>query len=78
MRRRVTVTVADSHVAGIDELADRLRHAGMDVDGVLGAIGIITGSVPIERLSSIEALAGVAAVEKEMTLGVAPPDVDVR
>jgi hypothetical protein len=78
IRHRVTVTVADSHAADIDELADRLRQAGMDVDDVLRAIGIITGSVPIEQLSSIEALPGVAAVEKQLTLGIAPPDADVR
>jgi hypothetical protein len=79
MRRQITVTVADSHVAQIDDLAGRLRAAGMEVDGVLGAIGVITGSLPAEqRLQSIQSLPGVAAVEEQATFQIAPPDADVQ
>jgi len=79
MRRQVTVTVADSHVAQIDELAQALRDAGMEVDGILRAIGVITGSLPAEQqLGSIESLPGVAAVEEQKTFRLAPPDADVQ
>jgi hypothetical protein len=79
MRRHVTVTVADAHVARIDDLAGRLREAGMEVDGVLGAIGVITGSLPAEQpLASIARLPGVAAVERQQAFKIAPPDADVQ
>ncbi|MDX6683136.1 MAG: hypothetical protein QOG94_3175 [Solirubrobacteraceae bacterium] len=75
---RVTVTVADSALAEIEQLAGRLRRAGMAVDAVLGAIGIITGSVASARLASIRTLPGVAAVEEQTTFQIAPPDADVQ
>ena len=79
MRRPVTVTVADSHLAQIDDLAQALRDVGLEVDGVLGAIGVITGSLPAEQpLESIESLPGVAAVEEQKTFRLAPPDADVQ
>ena len=74
----VTVTVADDHVARTGAVADRLRAAGMTVDQVLVAVGIITGSVPAARRPEIEALPGVAAVEEETTFRLPPPDADVQ
>ena len=74
----VTVTVAGSHLGKIEDVAARLRSAGMQVDAVLGAVGIITGSLPRQRLSSIEALQGVAAVEQQVGFQIAPPDAEVQ
>ena len=74
----VTVTVADSHVADVEGVADRLRRAGMTVDAVLGAIGIVTGSVAREQLESLRALSGIAAVEQQQTFRIAPPDAEVQ
>ncbi|HET6260337.1 hypothetical protein [Pseudonocardia sp.] len=68
----VTVTVDDAHLAAIDELAARLRAAGMDVEQVLAPVGVITGSAP----SGWEALAdldGVAGVEPQRTMRLPPP-----
>ena len=74
----VTVTVADSHLTDIEDVADRLRRAGMAVDAVLGAIGIVTGSVAPEQLASLRALPGIAAVEQQQTFRIAPPDAEVQ
>ncbi|HEV2786608.1 MAG TPA: hypothetical protein VGV67_09490 [Solirubrobacteraceae bacterium] len=78
MRRDVTVTVADSHAGDIDEVAERLRRAGMQVDRVLAALGVITGSIDAGRLGALEALPGVAAVERQTGFQIAPPDADVQ
>jgi hypothetical protein len=75
---KVTVTVADDHLDSTDALAEQLRAAGMRVDQVMGAVGIITGSVPPAHRSSIESLPGVAAVEDETTFQLAPPDAEVQ
>jgi hypothetical protein len=78
MSDRVTVTVQDDHLAHIDELADRLRNAGLRVDQVLHPVGVITGSVPSAQRSVIETVPGVAAVEDETTFQVPPPDAGTQ
>lgn len=78
MRRHVTVIVADSHAGMLEELAERLAGAGMQVDQVLAAVGVITGSAQDEQLAAIATLEGVAAVEQQSTFQLAPPDADVQ
>jgi hypothetical protein len=78
MSGRITVTVTDGQQPNIDELADRLRAVGMQVDQVLPAVGVITGSVTSAQRRSIEQVAGVAAVEDETTFQIAPPDSDIQ
>lgn len=78
MRRAITVTVAGSHLVRIDEVAAALRDAGMEVDAVLPAIGIVTGSIEGDRLTALAALPGVAAVEEQSGVQLAPPDGEVQ
>ena len=75
---QVTVTVDEAHAGAIDEVAARLRAAGMDVDRVLGAIGVITGSVAASRLHLVEAVEGVASVEEQTSFKLPPPDAEVQ
>ena len=76
--QQVVVTVDDDQLAEIGELAERLRLAGMRIDQVLGDIGVITGSLPTDRLTSAQRLPGVAAVERETSFQLPPPDEDVQ
>ncbi len=76
--RKVTVTVADDHLAQTAAVAEQLRSAGMNVEQVLDAVGVVTGWVQAEQQPSIEALPGVAAVEEETTVHLAPPDSEVQ
>lgn len=78
MSGRITVTVTEGQQPNIGELADRLRAAGMQVDQVLPAVGVITGSVTSSQRTSIEQEAGVAAVEDETSFQIAPPDSDIQ
>lgn len=78
MRRDVTVTVADSDAGDVDEVAERLREVGMQVDQVLGTLGVITGSIDTDRITALEKVAGVAAVEQQTAFQIAPPDADVQ
>jgi hypothetical protein len=78
MRRHVTVTVAGSHAGALEDVAEALRAAGLEVEQVLGALGVITGSAEESALASIEALPGVASVEEQTTFQLAPPDADVQ
>jgi hypothetical protein len=78
MGRHVTVTVADSHTGELDAVAAALRGAGLDVESVLAALGVITGSVDDARLAAIAAVPGVAAVEEQARFQIPPPDADVQ
>jgi hypothetical protein len=75
---KIIVTASDDQVARIDELADRLRAAGMHVDLLLRPAGVITGSVPASQRAAIGEVPGVAAVENEGSVQLAPPDADVQ
>ena len=78
MTTRITVTIDDDHLARTNEVADRLRAAGMTVEQVLATVGVITGSVTATSPASLEAVPGVAAVEPETSFQIAPPDADVQ
>jgi hypothetical protein len=78
MADRVTVTVHDDQLPNIDEVADRLRDAGMQVDQILHPVGMITGSVPTARRAVIETVPGVAAVEDETSFQLPPPDAEIQ
>lgn len=78
MHDRITVTVHDDHLERIEELADKLRAAGMQVDQVLPAVGAITGSATESARPVIAALPGVAAVEDEHRFRAPPPDSDIQ
>ncbi|MDQ4105125.1 MAG: ketohydroxyglutarate aldolase [Actinomycetota bacterium] len=78
MDEKITVTVGDDHVGDIAGVAEQLQAAGMNVDQVLDAVGIITGSVPSERRDALERLPGVAAVEGEHSFQIPPPDAEVQ
>lgn len=74
MKEHVTVSVDDAHVELIDEVAERCRAAGMDVQYVLAAVGMITGSVgTVAQRAALGALDGVAAVEPQRTFRLPPP-----
>jgi hypothetical protein len=75
---RIIVTIAGDQVAGIDAVVQRLREAGMQVDQVLGALGIVTGSAPASNRPQIEAVPGVVSVEPEGSFRLPPPDSEVQ
>ena len=77
-RDRITVTVHDDHVARIDEVADRLRRAGMDVEQTRRGGGRTRGAAPPPPRPTVAATEGVAAVEDATAFSVPPPDSDLQ
>jgi hypothetical protein len=74
----ISVTVDDEHLTGIDDVVAGLRASGMQVDQVLGGLGVISGSVPEDRQQSLQAVAGVKSVEASHHFQVPPPDAPVQ
>lgn len=75
---RVTITVAASRRDGVQAVAARLRAAGMEIDRVLEALGMITGTVPDERLPMLEGLDGVASVDRQEHFQLPDPGNEVQ
>ncbi|TYP90287.1 ketohydroxyglutarate aldolase [Blastococcus xanthinilyticus] len=74
----VSVTVDDGHLAALDGVVQGLRARGMQVDQVLDALGIITGSAPDGALGALTTVAGVASVDEQLVHRLPPPGAPVQ
>ena len=74
----VSVTVGDGHRESLDGVVQSLRASGLQVDQVLGSLGIVTGSAPAEALDVLRGVEGVASVDEQLTHQIAPPDAEVQ
>jgi hypothetical protein len=74
----VTVTVDRQHVAAIADVAEALRATGMQVEQVLGDIGMVLGSVDPGVERSLRTVDGVQSVDRSLTFQIPPPDSPVQ
>ena len=75
---RISVCLDDEHLYKIEQVAEKLKTAGMNIEQTLSSIGIISGSVENEQLTSISQVEGVKTVEKEETYHLSPPDSNIQ
>lgn len=78
MSIRITVTLADTHADRAEETASSLRAAGMQVEQVLGTLGMVTGTVDEDQRAELEALDGVASVSTERVIQLPDPGSDIQ
>jgi hypothetical protein len=74
----VSVTVDDGHQESLDGVVENLRARGLEVEQVLGSLGIVTGSAPAESLDALRGVEGVASVDEQLTHQLPPPDSPVQ
>ena len=70
---RIVVTIKPASRSDIDAVAARLAGAGLTVEQILSATGIITGSADAATVAALGRLAGVASVEPDADFSI-PPD----
>jgi hypothetical protein len=75
---RVTIAVADDHMDRLDSVVAGLRDAGVSVEQTLAAAGAIVGSTEETNVEALGRVAGVAAVEREGTFQLPPPDSPIQ
>ncbi len=75
---RFSVTIDDGHLADLDAVARALRDSGMQVDRVLGSLGLITGRAPADARPSLLAVEGVTSVDEQLRFSLPPPDAPVQ
>lgn len=75
---RVIVSVDDTHLPNILDVAQSLRELGLDVEEVMDLVGVITGSCKPETVDTIAHMASVASVEEEQEYQLPPPDSEIQ
>ncbi len=75
---QVTISIDDAHLEQIDQVADQLKAAGLDVDQAMSTLGIVTGSVDSDKMSALSEVEGVGSVEVDKTITLPPPGSDVQ
>lgn len=73
-RVRLSVSVSDSHMDRLADVAEAAARAGMDVEQRLPQVGVLTGTIDEDRLQALQGVPGVQHVEEEREVGIAPPD----
>jgi hypothetical protein len=74
----VVVSVADDHLGELTEVVEGLRRAGLRVDSVLDAVGMITGTAADADLDALESVPGVVEVERDQVVQLPPPDAEIQ
>ena len=74
----VSVTVGDEHRESMDGVVENLRASGMEVEQVLGSLGIVTGSAPDDSLEALRGVEGVASVDAQLGYQLPPPDAPIQ
>src|SRR5947209_6636852 len=61
----------------INDVARDLKATGFQVDQVLDAIGVVTGSAPSSHLAKLRKVAGVADVSLDHPVDIGPPGAPI-
>ncbi len=75
---QVVISVADDQVDDMSSVVSALQEAGLTVTAVLDSVGVVTGTVDGEALSSLSTVPGVVEVEQSRVFEVPPPDSAVQ
>lgn len=74
---KISVTVDREHLPVIADVAEALSARGMHVEQVL-PLGFITGSVPSDRIETLDAIDGVESVDEQLDYRLPSPDEDIQ
>lgn len=75
---QVLVSVDDQHLPKMGKVVERLKAAGLDVQQSMEAIGTVTGSVELAKLTRLKRVPGVSSVEQDQVTAIAPPESDIQ
>lgn len=76
--KRICVVVDAAHLTVIDDVAGALRSCGMQVEQVLGSVGMVTGSAGDDCVPALRSVDGVESVDEELSYRLPPPEADVQ
>ena len=74
----VTIAIADDYLSQVTEILSRLRAAGLEVQQVMGEIGVVTGTCDTAQMAGLSQVEGVESVEGDRPIRLAPPDSPIQ
>jgi hypothetical protein len=75
---RLSLSVSDAHAKDLGKIAKAVQKIGMKVEQQLAGLGVITGEIEADKLSALGRIPGVAHVEEERQVGIAPPGSPIQ
>ena len=69
---RMLISVRDSHLGSLDEIAKAAERAGMEVDARMTNIGVVSGLIEPDRIDSLRAIDGVQDVREDRRFSLPP------
>ncbi len=69
---RMLISVRESHLGSLDDIAKAAQQAGMEVDTKLRDIGMVSGLIEDDRIDSLRAIEGVADVAEDKKYRLPP------
>jgi hypothetical protein len=72
------VSVADSERESIEDVAERLSNAGMQVKETLPELGTVVGSGPPGLVRELEQVRGVEKIARSGSFSLPPPDSPIQ
>ena len=75
---RLSVSVDDAYLKRFPEVVKACRQAGLKVEEQMETIGVITGEIDAAKVKDLRKVRGVAHVEEERRVGIAPPESEIQ
>lgn len=75
---RVTIAIDEAHLDQLDDVADQLKAAGLDIEQTLSTLGIVSGAVARDKMSSLSQVSGVESIEVDRRYQLNPPGSEVQ
>jgi len=69
----ILISVADDHLLYFDRVVQQLKKSGLIVNSEMKGIGVITGSLPIQKLDSLKSIQGIADIESDRPIDLGLP-----
>jgi len=75
---KIMVSVDEGYLKRFAAFVKSVKQAGMTVEGEHKEIGVVTGSIDAAKVSALSRVRGVAHVEAEGQMQIAPPESDIQ
>jgi hypothetical protein len=75
---RLSLSISDSHMNRIDEVAAAAMRAGMTVEQRLPDLGVLTGEIDRDKLARLRQVDGISDVEEERTVRIPTPNSPIQ
>ncbi|MEO0845749.1 MAG: ketohydroxyglutarate aldolase [Cyanobacteria bacterium J06648_1] len=77
-RIKISISVDDAHLSAIEQVSQQLKSTGMNVEQILSAIGVISGSIQSEKVNSLYKINGIQNIMPERTIQLSPPNLGIQ